>query len=145
MTNANDARRIVLQSVSMVPSEQLPLQTVLGRFLAEDIVAPHAVPRFDNSGMDGYAVRTEDLAENTKKCARKTSSPTNMITPACSMDCQNKKSARVEQMQGQPNLLISLRSGTPTFRQNLPLPTYDSPCWDCISFMCSIYFHESSS
>jgi len=70
MTNANDARRIVLQSVSMVPSEQLPLQTVLGRFLAEDIVAPHAVPRFDNSGMDGYAVRTEDLAENTKTVLR---------------------------------------------------------------------------
>ena len=70
MTNANDARRIVLQSVSMVPSEQLPLQTVLGRFLAEDIVAPHPVPRFDNSGMDGYAVRTEDLAENTKTVLR---------------------------------------------------------------------------
>ena len=70
MTNANDARRIVLQSVSMVPSEQLPLQTALGRFLAEDIVAPHPVPRFDNSGMDGYAVRTEDLAENTKTVLR---------------------------------------------------------------------------
>lgn len=63
MTNANDARRIVLQSLSPVPSESCPLQSALGRILAEQIVAPHPVPRFDNSGMDGFALRSSDLGE----------------------------------------------------------------------------------
>lgn len=65
MTNANDARRIVLQSLSPVSSEPSPLQSALGRILAEEIVAPHPVPRFDNSGMDGFAVRSSDLLEAT--------------------------------------------------------------------------------
>ncbi|MGL5039598.1 MAG: molybdopterin molybdotransferase MoeA [Aeromonas sp.] len=43
-------------------SESLALPHALGRILAEDIVSPLAVPPFDNSAMDGYAVRLADLA-----------------------------------------------------------------------------------
>ncbi|MGL5538172.1 MAG: molybdopterin molybdenumtransferase MoeA, partial [Aeromonas veronii] len=43
-------------------SEQLPLPEALGRVLASDIASPLAVPPFDNSAMDGYAVRLADLA-----------------------------------------------------------------------------------
>ncbi|WP_421191450.1 molybdopterin molybdotransferase MoeA [Aeromonas jandaei] len=43
-------------------SEQLPLPQALGRILASDIASPLAVPPFDNSAMDGYAVRLADLA-----------------------------------------------------------------------------------
>ncbi|MGN5114750.1 molybdopterin molybdotransferase MoeA [Aeromonas jandaei] len=43
-------------------SEQLPLPQALGRLLASDIASPLAVPPFDNSAMDGYAVRLADLA-----------------------------------------------------------------------------------
>ncbi|MFQ1992672.1 molybdopterin molybdotransferase MoeA [Aeromonas veronii] len=46
-------------------SEQLPLLEALGRVLASDIASPLAVPPFDNSAMDGYAVRLEDLASGT--------------------------------------------------------------------------------
>lgn len=46
-------------------SEQLPLPEALGRVLASDIASPLAVPPFDNSAMDGYAVRLEDLASGT--------------------------------------------------------------------------------
>ena len=34
----------------------------LGLTLAEDLRAPHPLPRFDNSAMDGYAVRAGDTA-----------------------------------------------------------------------------------
>ncbi|WP_273542973.1 molybdopterin molybdotransferase MoeA [Aeromonas veronii] len=43
-------------------SEQQPLPEALGRVLASDIASPLAVPPFDNSAMDGYAVRLADLA-----------------------------------------------------------------------------------
>ncbi|HEH9416658.1 TPA: molybdopterin molybdotransferase MoeA [Aeromonas sobria] len=46
-------------------SEHLPLPEALGRVLASDIASPLAVPPFDNSAMDGYAVRLADLASGT--------------------------------------------------------------------------------
>ncbi len=57
----DEARARVLAEAKPLPAEKLSLTEVLGRALAETIVAPHAVPPFDNSGMDGYAVRTIDL------------------------------------------------------------------------------------
>ncbi|MBU3736637.1 MAG: molybdopterin molybdotransferase MoeA [Methylobacterium sp.] len=42
-------------------SEQLPLRAALGRVLADAIISPCNVPNRDNSAMDGYAVRGEDL------------------------------------------------------------------------------------
>ncbi len=38
------------------------LQEALGRVLAEDLVALEDLPRFDKSAMDGYAVKSSDLA-----------------------------------------------------------------------------------
>ena len=46
-------------------SEQQPLPEALGRVLASDIASPLAVPPFDNSAMDGYAVRLSDLTAGT--------------------------------------------------------------------------------
>ncbi|WP_368541465.1 molybdopterin molybdotransferase MoeA [Enterobacter soli] len=42
-------------------SETLPLVRCFGRIAARDIVSPLNVPGFDNSAMDGYAVRLADL------------------------------------------------------------------------------------
>ncbi len=41
---------------------ELPLTEAAGRPLAADLVAPRALPAFDNSAMDGYAVRAQDVA-----------------------------------------------------------------------------------
>jgi len=38
----------------------LPIEEVLGYILAQDITATHNLPPFDNSAMDGYAVKIED-------------------------------------------------------------------------------------
>jgi molybdenum cofactor synthesis domain-containing protein len=45
-----------------VATERLKLCDALGRALAEDIVAPIDVPPFDRSNVDGFAVRSADLA-----------------------------------------------------------------------------------
>ena len=45
-----------------VPAEQRPLADALGCALAEDVVAPIDVPPFDRSNVDGFAVRSADLA-----------------------------------------------------------------------------------
>jgi molybdopterin molybdotransferase len=47
--------------VPLAPTE-LGLSDVLGLVLAEDVAAASALPSFDNSAMDGYAVRVEDVA-----------------------------------------------------------------------------------
>ena len=45
-----------------IPSQTRPLADALGLALAEDIVAPIDVPPFDRSSVDGFAVRSADLA-----------------------------------------------------------------------------------
>lgn len=44
------------------PSEPVPITAARGRVLAEPVVSPEQLPSFDNSGMDGYAVRAADVA-----------------------------------------------------------------------------------
>lgn len=61
-----DARAAVLAEVrGAVPAEPVPLANALGRVLAEDASAPEDVPGFDNSAMDGFAVRAVDTAGAT--------------------------------------------------------------------------------
>jgi len=45
-----------------IPSEQRRLADALGYALSEDVVAPIDVPPFDRSNVDGFAVRSADLA-----------------------------------------------------------------------------------
>ncbi|WP_018356735.1 molybdopterin molybdotransferase MoeA [Rodentibacter pneumotropicus] len=45
-------------------SESLSLTDATNRVCAEDVVSPINVPSFDNSAMDGYAVRLADLAQS---------------------------------------------------------------------------------
>src|ERR1039458_6455435 len=49
-----------------VVSERQKLADALGCALAEDIVAPIDVPPFDRSNVDGFAVRSSDLASATE-------------------------------------------------------------------------------
>jgi len=57
-----DAERLIAERVASVEGvETVPLRAVAGRVLARDVVAPVALPPFDNSAVDGYAVRAADL------------------------------------------------------------------------------------
>lgn len=59
----DEARRIEQRAALLQPQETVPLSRSLGRTLAEDAVGREAIPPFDNSAMDGYAVRVADLDE----------------------------------------------------------------------------------
>lgn len=56
----DDARDLVLQRITPLGPEQVPLREALGRVLAADVESADAVPGFDNSSMDGFAVRAAD-------------------------------------------------------------------------------------
>ncbi len=51
---------MILARVIALPAEQLVLEQVRGRFLAEDVNAAIDLPPFESSAMDGYAVRSGD-------------------------------------------------------------------------------------
>jgi molybdopterin molybdotransferase len=54
------ARQLVLEHVSPLGSENVPLRAALGRVLAEAVESAGDVPAFDSSAMDGFAVRGAD-------------------------------------------------------------------------------------
>jgi molybdopterin molybdotransferase len=60
-----DARRRVLERVAPLSSERVSLSDALGRVLAAEVGASDPVPGFDNSAMDGFAVRSADTAAAT--------------------------------------------------------------------------------
>ena len=51
------------QVTSVLESEQIELEEALGRVLAKDIISNINVPPNDNSAMDGYVMRCEDLSD----------------------------------------------------------------------------------
>ncbi len=53
----------ILRTVRVLAPLELELERALGTTLAEEVTAPVAMPPFDNSAMDGYAVRAEDVAD----------------------------------------------------------------------------------
>jgi molybdopterin molybdotransferase len=61
MLTVEEAQSQVMSEVAIGPPEPVPLADSLGRVLREDVTATGDMPPADNSGMDGYAVRAEDL------------------------------------------------------------------------------------
>ena len=60
-----EAQQLVLERVRLLGVERVSLINSLGRLLAADVVAPYDNPPLDNSAMDGYAVRYEDVKGST--------------------------------------------------------------------------------
>jgi molybdopterin molybdotransferase len=56
------ARELILGCTGPLSAEPVPIAEGLGRTLAEAVGSNERVPGFDNSAMDGYAVRVADLA-----------------------------------------------------------------------------------
>jgi molybdopterin molybdotransferase len=57
------ARGLVLQRATALAGEHVALRCALGRTLAEDVTSAEMVPGFDNSAMDGFAVRAGDTSD----------------------------------------------------------------------------------
>lgn len=63
LTPLEEAQRIVLEAASPLGMEKVSILETLGRVLGEDIVAQRDNPPWDNSAMDGFAVRYDDLKQ----------------------------------------------------------------------------------
>lgn len=57
--------RLLAAAHPVAEVERVPTLDALGRVLAEPVVSAIDVPGWDNSAMDGYAVRTADLGDGT--------------------------------------------------------------------------------
>ncbi len=62
MHSVPDASAKILARIRTLDSESVALADLLGRAMISPIIAPFTVPPWDNSGMDGYAVRAADIA-----------------------------------------------------------------------------------
>lgn len=60
MINVDDALRRILKAIKVIAKETVALTDSLGRVLAEDIYSASDIPGFDNSAMDGYALKSAD-------------------------------------------------------------------------------------
>lgn len=65
MLTLDQARNNMLEQLTFPTQiETLNLQQAANRICAEDVISPINVPSFDNSAMDGYAVRLADLEKS---------------------------------------------------------------------------------
>ncbi len=60
--SVSEARDIILAALVPLGSETVGLAEATGRVLAESVRATHPIPPLENSAMDGYALRAEDVA-----------------------------------------------------------------------------------
>ena len=63
MLTYDQALTQILGQIAPLPPVAVPLADALGCVLAEDVFTPQDAPPFDNSSMDGFAVRAADLAD----------------------------------------------------------------------------------
>ncbi|WP_294960723.1 gephyrin-like molybdotransferase Glp [Sulfurimonas sp.] len=61
-----EALEIIYKNTKKKSIKILPIEQALGSILAQDIIAQHNLPPFDNSAMDGYAVKASDASKCVK-------------------------------------------------------------------------------
>jgi len=60
------AYEIVIDNVNLLQQEEVELKDAFGRYISCDIISQENSPPFDNSAMDGFAVRYEDIKNSSK-------------------------------------------------------------------------------
>ncbi|KAB0664384.1 molybdopterin molybdotransferase MoeA [Oryzomonas japonica] len=71
MVSFEEARSVILASVAPIGTERIHLLDAVGRVVATDVAAPWDMPLWNNSAMDGYAVRSADC--DTTPCTLRVS------------------------------------------------------------------------
>ena len=67
MITVDEALEKILSHIQPLGFEKVSILEALGRVIVEDMIAPRDLPPYDNSGMDGYAVRYEDIRDASEK------------------------------------------------------------------------------
>ncbi|MFZ2890818.1 molybdopterin molybdotransferase MoeA [Sulfuricurvum sp.] len=65
--NVEEALKAIYTFATPTQSEIVPIENGIHRVLCESVTATHSLPSFDNSAMDGYAVRVEDAGKTLKQ------------------------------------------------------------------------------
>jgi molybdopterin molybdotransferase len=65
MRSVEEHQRVIAELITARPTVAVELRDAEGLVLAEDVTAVLSLPVFDNSAMDGYAVRAEEVASAT--------------------------------------------------------------------------------
>jgi len=63
MISPRAAQRLIARHALRLESVSVPIEDALGHVLAEDVRSSMSLPRFDNSAMDGFAVRWDDTTD----------------------------------------------------------------------------------
>ena len=63
MLSVEEARQQMLETIPVLPTEKRDILNCTGYVLAEALQAEENIPPFDNSAMDGYAVRAADVQD----------------------------------------------------------------------------------
>ena len=67
MLSVEEARQQMLETIPVLPTEKREILDCAGYVLAEALHASENIPPFDNSAMDGFAVRSADVKDASKK------------------------------------------------------------------------------
>ena len=70
MLSVEEAYRQIMACFAPLEAEEKPILECLGQTLAVDVSSPLALPPLANSGMDGYAVRRDDIAGASEDAPR---------------------------------------------------------------------------
>ena len=66
LVSIEKALELIYTKVKTKHIKILPIESVLGTVLAQDVIATHDLPPYDNSAMDGYAVKLIDESKEIK-------------------------------------------------------------------------------
>ena len=101
MISVDEALSRILSHIRPLETERVPILDAQGRVLAEEIVSDIDVPPFDNSAMDGYAVRSVDVAQATP------------LTPVRLAVAGSVAAGYVAGMRVEPGTAIRIMTGAP--------------------------------
>jgi len=101
MILVEEALRHILEKIPRLGSERVPILQALGRVLAEDILVSRNIPPWDNSAMDGYAVRGEDILTASKE------------NPVILWVLGDLPAGKVFQGRGSPGTAVRIMTGAP--------------------------------
>ncbi|MGU3292980.1 molybdopterin molybdotransferase MoeA [Williamsia sp. M5A3_1d] len=101
MRSVADHARTVADLFSPAPIESVPIADALGRAVVDDVRAAVRLPGFDNSAMDGYAVRAAEVAESTADA------PTRLTV------AQDIYAGRTDRLRLEPDTAHRIMTGAP--------------------------------
>lgn len=80
--SVEEALEQILATVRVLEPERVPILEALDRVLAEEVVADRDIPPLPNSAMDGYAVRSTDVARVPARLQVIAEAPAGRLCPA---------------------------------------------------------------